>query len=248
MKNLLLANLCRLLRGMSIYITIFLLLALSTLIVTTEATFTGSRAYYGAGTLQHIIIGMSNMAYLMLALAIFVSGAAFTTRAIQNEIAFGISRTKIYFSHLALSLILSVIFIVAFVAWAVILATILRGFGYVPQGFWFEKIGILSIQILLLLALNALATFLIFTIKRTSIVMGVYFAILIVPSLLIEMLSFFNEEIVRLRTFDIAFNLRLAAQLSTLDSSQIIQILGLGIGAIVVTTVVGVTWFKWVDI
>jgi|GEM_PF-5098023 len=248
MKNLLRANLCRLLRGMSIYITIFVLLALSTLIVTTEATLTGSRAYYGAGTLQHIIIGMSNMVYLMLALAIFVSGAAFTTRAIQNEIAYGISRTKIYFSHLVLSLILSVIFIVAFVAWAVILATILRGFGYAPQGFWFEKIGILSIQILLLLALNALATFLIFTIKRTSIVMGVYFAILIVPSLLIEMFSFFNEEITRLRTFDIAFNLRLAAQLPALDSSQIIQIFGLGIGAIVVTTVIGVTWFKWVDI
>lgn len=248
MNNLLRANLIRVFSGLSIYITICILLAVSTLIVLTTTASAVGNAFYGAETIQVIFNGMSNMVYLVLALAIFVSGAMFTSRAVENELAFGLSRAKIYFSHLILSSALCVVLVVLFIAWAVILGTILRGFGTVPQGFWAEKFAILGLQMLLLLAINALATFLVFTTRRTSVTIGAFFALILVPRFLTEMFAVFNVAFLRLRDFDIIHNLILAAQLSALNAEQIMQVFFLGVGIIVFTTSVGIVLFQWADI
>jgi len=243
MRNLLIGNLSRLFSKMGIYVTMLILLALSTLIVTTEATMGISRAYYGAETLRHIIIGMSNMVYLMLPLAILVLGEIFTNSTLEKDLTSRFSRTKIYLSHLVLSSAIGIIFTLAFIAWAVILSTSLRGFGDMPQNFLLENLSILGVQIILLLALNALATFLVFTFRRTSIVVGMYFALLIAPSV-IEMLSIFGTEFVNIRAFDIGHSIVLTAQLPALHLSQIIQILSLGVGVVVFTTFFGIILFK----
>lgn len=243
MRKLFIADLYRLFRGIGIYITLFILFALSTLIVTARTTDAVGNAYYGAETIQVILNGMSNMIHLMLVLAIFVSGSMFANGILEKKLATRISRTKIYLSSLALSSTLGVIFIVGFIAWAVILGTALRGFGSISQGFWFERISILGVQMILLLALNALATFLVFTFKRTKIVIGMFFALLIAPRM-VEAFSVLSAEPVQTRAFDIVHNIVLAAQLPTLYSYQIIQALTLGVGVIVLTTFVGIVCFK----
>jgi len=199
-------------------------------------------AHYGAETVQVILNGMSNMIHLMLALAIFVSGAMFADGTLERQ-ASGVSRTKIYLSNLAISSSIGVIFILAFIAWAVILGTVLRGFGSIPQGFWAEKISILGVQMILLLALNALATLLVVAIRRTKIVVGVFFALLIAPRM-IEVFSVFSAEPAQIRRFDIVHNIVIMAQLPALHLSQILQALILGVWVIALTTFVGIQLFN----
>ncbi|MCL2203473.1 MAG: hypothetical protein FWB88_06005 [Defluviitaleaceae bacterium] len=232
MRDLLIKSLGRLFSTMGIYVTMFVLFMVSTLIVTTEASVGISRAYTGAETLRHILIGMSNMVYLKLPLAILVSGAMFADSTFQKELTSKFSRTKIYLSHLVLSSALGIIFTVTFTVWSVALSTSLRGLGSISQGFWLEMFSIFGVQIIILLALSALATFLVYAFKRTSIVVGMYFALLIAPRLM------------NMRELDIAYNMVLTAQVPTLYLYQIFQILSLGAGIIVFTTLFGIMLFK----
>ena len=140
MKLLVRANAGRVFRGLGVYVTLILIFAFSTIIAlgATGGAAVGV-AHYGSDTIQVIFNGFSNFIHLPLAIAIFVSGALFTYGAIANELAFGLSRAKIYFSHLLLGSVLCVVLVFVFIAWSVILGTVINGFGSVPQGFWLKK-------------------------------------------------------------------------------------------------------------
>jgi hypothetical protein len=87
---------------------------------------------------------------------------------------------------------------------------------------------------------------LIFTTKRTSVTIGAYFAFLIVPHFLVEMFAVFSPQIMRLRAFDIVFNIVQMAQMP--EPYRIFQATALGAGAIVLATSVGIILFEWRDI
>ena len=246
MRYIIRANVCRVFQGLGIYVTLVLLLLFSTFIALGATPI--AVANYGSETLQTIIIGFSNLIYVPLALAIFVSGALFTYGAIANELAFGLSRAKIYISHLLLGSVLCVLLVLVFISWSVILGSVLNGFGNMPQGFWLEKIGNLGVMLLHLLALSSLATFLVFTSKRTSITIGAFFAYLIVPRLLVEMSSLINPYFSRFRAFDLVYSIVLVAQMPYLEASQIYQAVAVAIGTIVITTCIGIILFEFRDV
>ena len=248
MKILIRANARRVFQGMGIYVTIIIMLAFSAIIAFGMTSPAIAVAHYGSETIQVIFVGFSNYIFVPLAAAIFVSGALFTYGAIVNELAYGISRAKIYFSHLLLSSVLCVVLVLVSIACSVLLGTAINGFGSVQQGFWLEKASIFAVLLLLLLALNALATFLVFTTRRTSRTIGAFFAYMIVPRLLVEASAFLNEDLLRFRYFDLPYNIVLMAHLPYLDVSQINVAVALGIGTIVLTTCAGIVLFELRDV
>ena len=248
MKHLIRANTCRVFRGLGIYVTIILIFSMSSYIaLANTAPFFGI-VNYGPDTIQVIFNGFSNFVHLPLALAIFVSGALFTYGAIANELAFGLSRAKIYFSHLMLGSALCIVLVLVFILWSVFLGSIINGFGNMPLGFWLEKTGILGVMLIHLLALSSLATFLVFTLKRTSITIGAFFAYLIVPRLLVEMSSVINPNFLRFRAFDLVYSIVLMAQMPYLEAAQVHQAIAVAMGIIVLTTCIGIILFEFRDV
>jgi hypothetical protein len=62
------------------------------------------------------------------------------------------------------------------------------------------------------------------------------------------MFAVFSPQIMRLRAFDIAFNIGQMAQMPALEPYRIFQATTLGAGAIVLATSFGIILFEWRDI
>ena len=93
-----------------------------------------------------------------------------------------------------------------------------------------------------------MATFLVFTSKRTSITIGAFFAYLIVPRLLVEMSSIINPDFSRFRALDLGYSIVLMAQMPHLEAALVHQAIAVAIGTIVVTTCAGIILFEFRDI
>lgn len=251
MKNLMRASLYSVFSAKGIYITMSVLLFFAVLLGIFPDAFNmrGFSPYSGISTFHFVLLGIGNLIILVLVTAIHVSSKLFDDhRNVANLLAFGISKVKIYFSHLAVSMAISAVFMLIFMIIPVTLATVLRGLGDVELNFVLGKISVFLLNMLLLLALNSLATSLIFILKRTSRVIGAYFAIVLFPGLVFELFSFANPGISRLRSFNIESNLILLVRLPHLTSHYIIQSVSLGVGVIVLTTIIGIVLFELSDI
>jgi hypothetical protein len=127
----------------------------------------------------------------------------------------------------------------------IIIATIRHGFGG-----RFDLTFILSIlkpflaQLLMVLAVTSIGMFLVFTTKRTAAVNGFYLAFLMVPLILIIMLSAINESFLDLMDYELTMNMRSLANFSALSTGDICKSIFIGIGYILVSTIVGVTLFR----
>ena len=203
----------------------------------------------GVRIAQVFLSNIDNMIFFILPLAILVASPMFSHGTVKNNISIGMSRTKLYLSQLGLSSILCVVLVLSYIAAGIVLATIIRGFGGpAPDGFWLNIVQTYLAQMVMLLALNAFATFLVFATKRTAIVNGAYIAFCYVPSLIIYFLAMRNQEFLRLLEFDIPFNMILLGHMASIETSQIIQALALGAGMFAVSTTTGIALFSRAEI
>ena len=209
MINLMRADMYRILRGKGIYICFAIMLAVilltvyvmriaPTMGVSGEVVIEGfefeDRALQdnymsGASSATMAIGAMNNMIYIFLPLLIIVSMAAFSSRAVKNELTVGIGRVKFYLSKLFLGSILSFVFMALYLVLSVALAATVDGMGYWGSGFFTEIMQAFGLQILLLLGFVSMGVFFGFLTRRTSATIGLYIALALVPSIIISILS-----------------------------------------------------------
>jgi len=199
-----------------------------------------------AATIPGILaISMENFSFFLLPIIIIVAGTIFSNGTVKNDISWGTSRTKLYFSKLILGVLLSIVMLIFYVGSSMIMAAIVGGFGSpVPDGHWIGLLQIYSAQLVLLIALVSIGVFLAFTTKRTAAVNGAYIAFCLVPPLLISLLAIANENIVRLFEYDLLSNIMGLANLPSMGTAEILRALSVGVFWLVVSTVAGVALFK----
>jgi len=270
MFRLIRADIYRILRGKALYITLIVLLAVVALIVGAAQTggavgmqFTPEQAEevvsaisdvampgVSAANIPEILaISMENFTFFLLPVVVIVAGAIFTHGTVKNDISWGTSRTKLYFSKLILSVGLCILMLIFYVGSSMLVAAVIGGFGGpVPTGHWIGLLQIFSAQLVLLVALVAVGVFLAFTTKRTAAVNGAYIAFCLVPPLAITLLAAANSSLIRLMDFDMLSNVMALANLPSMETSEMLRALGIGAFWLISSTVAGVALFRRAEI
>jgi len=270
MLKIIRADIYRILRGKALYITLAVLLATGALLVgtwssaqaggitvTPEAAAEASNIVAimeeagatGVSIPQALAISMENFTFFLLSIIIIVAGAMFSHNTVKNDIAWGVSRTKLYFSKLLLTVFICILMLLFYVGTCMLMATIWNGFGGpAPAGHWVGLLQIFAAQLVLLIALVAFGVFLAFTTKRTAAVNGLFIAFCLVPPLVISLLMLGNPNLSRLMDFDMLTNIMRLAHLPSMENREILRALGLGMFYLVASTTAGVALFRRTEI
>lgn len=262
--NIIRADIYRIVRGKGLYITLALLLGLVTLVVASSTSNTvgiqmgelekslgieEESVYTGLNAVAVLCANMDNFVWCMLPLLIFVAAPMFSNGAVKNTLSCGMSRVRLYFSKFALSAALSAGAMILYLAYGMLLGTILRGFGGPPpDGYWLTLLKTCASQLLLLLALNAVGIFLVFTTKRTAMVISIYITICLVPLIIIMILSENNPNLIWLYDYDLLGNIKKFGFINVLEAADLIKGYALGAFYLVVSTVAGLMLFKRAEI
>jgi ABC-type transport system involved in multi-copper enzyme maturation permease subunit len=265
MMNIIKADIYRIVRGKAIYITFAVLLALNILVVATMNQGTigaamgeldGSLGYDhesfrfdGINIAEVLYTSTDNTAYFLLPIFILVASHMFTHGTVKNSLSRGISRTKLYISKLLLSSCLTLLMLIFYIASGIVIATILRGYGGTPpDGYWLHIIKVCSAQFAMLLALNCVGIFLIFSTKRTAIVNSVYIAFCLVPAIVVMSLINVNPDFIKIYDFDLLGNMRKLGFINALETADFVKAFATAAFYIAAPTLAGIALFKRAEI
>ena len=268
MINLMKADIYRILRGKGIYITftVMLLVIILTVYVMRSAPIAGvspevviegmefedrqlAQSYMtGAISAQMAINAMNNLAYFFLPLLVIVATATFSSKAVKNELTIGISRTKFYFSKWLLTAILSVVFMVLYLALSVVFAATVDGMGNWGDGFFTEILQAFGLQTILTLGFVSMGVFFGFVTRRSSAVIGLYIALTLVPSMIIYIIMGAFPRAIEAFQYELFGLYFYFAQPSNMTGFEIGRSVIVGVAYIVVSTVAGLVLFKRAEI
>ena len=262
MSNMIRADIYAIIRGKALYVTFGLIFLLHVLLIATQSPGVVIVGVAGDFGLEAPEVGfdgirsasllytqMHTMAFFLLALIILTATPIFTNQTVKNDIAWGISRTKLYLSKLIIAASLCILMVVFYIGVGMGFATLLHGWGgTTPDGFWLSLFQTVGAQLLLLISMTCIGVFLIFTSKRTAIVNGAYIAFCLIPAMILTFLASQSFNVARLLELDIMSGINRLGFLSQLETGSIFTILGVGVVYIVVTTVFGIILFKKAEI
>ena len=261
MMNMIRADLYYLTRGKGIYITSAIIVALNILMIfilaptltpDSSAIINGVQIPYMGRTIDGITsipllyMTTSQTNILLMVFVLLAVSPMFHNGTVKNDLAWGVSRTKLYASKLAVSLILCSMMVGLYVMSGFLLATIANGFGGpVPEGLFLTAFQSLGAQLWMFFALTAILVFLIFVTKREGVVIVAFIFGGIVPQMLLFLM---NEIGVRIPTwlfyFDIGSGINRLGVLELLETRSIILILTAGAVYFLATTIGGIVWFR----
>ena len=264
MINIIRADIYRILRGKALYITSVILMALNVMVIGTMTVGginfgntwddLGIVAPYlgfdGLGSAALLYTRMDNMIFFLLPLVYMTAMPLFNDSTIKNDIACGVSRTKIYMSKLTLSAVLCILLVVFYMGTGMLLATVLRGFGGpAPAGYWLSLFQTLGAQLFVMLAVTCFTVFLIFTTRCGAVVNSVFVAYFLVPPMIIiTLMNAVSPRFVRLFDFVLTFSINRLGFFDQLSAGDILTALGVGAAHILACTVGGIALFMRAEI
>ena len=261
MMNMIRADLYYLTRGKGIYITMAIVIALAALLVLILApavpyggnVMINNAAIPYIGTvidgvtsipLLYMTISQTNI--LLMVFVLLTVAPLFSNGTVKNDLAWGISRTKLYFSKLMVSLIVCVMMVVVYMVSGFMFATIRNGFGGpTPSGLWLTMLQTLGAQLWMFFALTSMLVFLVFVTKREGVVIVAFIFGSIIP----QMLFFISNELGLtipdwLLYYDVISGINRLGVLEMLETRSIIIILVTGLIYFLATTIGGIAWFR----
>jgi ABC-2 type transport system permease protein len=192
---------------------------------------------------------VDNMGFILLALGIFIAAADFTSGTVKNVLSSGASRMKYYFSKLILAGVFTVVMYSLYIALTVILATLFLGFGGTFNGAWLlDVVRPFLGQLWMLLAISGFVVAVTFITKKTAAVIGIYFAVLFAPRMVLMMMAMIDSRFTDLFRFDFWENTNNFAQFQYLSTGDITRSLMVGLVMFAVSTILGVTLFRKAEI
>lgn len=258
MLNIIRADLYRLIRGKCIYITFILFIAFTclqtafpgevTIGISTEllkeavklpGEVSGSLAPFEVMTYSENII------FFMLSIIFVLTATDFSSGAIKNILANGVSRIKLYASKLILASLFCIIMFTSGIVASILVATVLNGFGGIITGGYLLSVWKpFAVQLLLLIASVGIGTAIIFISKKGSVLNALYIAFFLVPTLIILLLMNISGIFEDLMKYDFITNLKLLPNINLIAASDIVRALLVGIAYIAASTVLGIRIFK----
>ncbi|MCL2354029.1 MAG: ABC transporter permease [Defluviitaleaceae bacterium] len=264
--NLIKADIYKILKGKAMWVVFAIMLANVGMIVLTDAAIMGVMiegevaAPVGvelvqgvtgvASATQLLFSQMNNMPFFVLGAVMIVSAPIFANGTVKNDIARGISRTKIYVSKVLIASGLALLLWLAKMALGISIYGIANGFaGELPVGFWTNLAFTSASQLFILLAVVCFTTFLMFTLKRSGMVIGIFMAVFLLPMSLISLLNFFNPDLATIMAnFDLITSLGRLGFINQLDTWEVMTVLGGGAAFMVISTIVGLASFRKAEI
>lgn len=256
MLNIMKADLYRIFRSKGVYITTILFLAFVILQVAASSIgrigvstdimpmpdifkLTGRAAAF---VTMNIV---DNYLYFILPFIIFIAAVDFSSGAVKNVLATGMSRVELYFSKLILSFVFAFMLLILNIVVSIITATIINGFG---GDFNIEFIrSILKVflpQVFLVFAVVSMGIFLVFVTKKTAAVNGFYIAFCMVPMLLVFILSTRWADAFKMLDYELITNMRLMGSIGGATTTEMVRAYILSAVYITVSTVGGLMIFK----
>jgi len=251
MLNLIKADLYRITKGKTLWITLGIVV-----LYTVILGVTGSSGSIGVGERPaEIEIMLSGSAlqraammngdilfYSFLPIIIIVSASDFTTSTVKNVLSTGISRTKYYFSKFILALVLSSILILIYVTIPSIAGTLRYGYGNALS--LSQYLDILSIQLPIYIAVISIGIFISISCRKTAHLNAIYISGFIAFPLILMILESINSKLHFLSKYDLVSKLRISAISEIVSKNDILSAITFSLCVIIVTTVSGITLFR----
>jgi len=265
MFNMIKADLQRILRGKGIWITLALFLIMTamntavlyaniegqqmggiTITVGEMQDRTLDDTEIIGGNIPALMMGNAEVVLVFsLPLIIFIAATDFGSGTVKNVLASGASRLKYYTSKLILCWLLTLLLYLAHLMIPTTVITLANGFG---DGFAYGTFGAFGGQILFVLAITALGTFITFTTKKSAAVIGFYLGLLFLPPIIVALLSEINDRFINLIRYDLVYNFIGFANYTAHPTAYVIRAIAIGFGVMVVSTIAGIMLFKKAEI
>ncbi|MCL1787042.1 MAG: hypothetical protein FWG38_03575 [Defluviitaleaceae bacterium] len=254
MMNIIRADIFRLWRGKQI-LGVFALAALASAVLVVVSSVTGSGpGAANSDTPQLVLTGATSpdmlnsfiWLFLMITVPVFtiVTGPIFTDGAVKNEVAWGISRTKLYVSRMIVCAVLCVLLLLTYKGVGMGMATILEGFGYAPPGYWSNLLLSLTAQSFIMVAACMFGILLVFTVKNPFVVVELYAGVIIFPAIVAMILGGANIDISQIMYFDLTTNLVLFGDIGSMATRNILLALATGAAWFIIPTIIGLAKFQ----
>jgi len=265
MKNIINADVYRIVRGKGLYITFGVLIALILLIIGADAMvrdmadsdfFAGMFIPATPEGLPHsftMLFGSAgNNIFIILPLVVIAAAPMFSSGAVKNDIAAGLPRTKLYVSKLIICAVLCVLMQLFYMVVGVLMFLGFGGgVGTMPDGFWLEVLQSYGAQLFMFLAVMCIGVFFVFTTKRSGVVIGAYIAFFLVPDLIITIFIFVDYDLaVTISRFDLSTSFaRLGMGFTgSLETHEIVTTFAIGAGFMLAACIGGIALFKRAEI
>ena len=269
MLKLMRADIYRIIRGKTLYVTFAVLLIFNFLLgVSWQMVYDGTAEVHESADVSAattaivsetgvtgiqmpglLASSMESFVFFLLPIIVITAAAIFSDNTVKNDLAWGVSRTKLYLAKLLVASALGLLMLLLYMGTGMLIGTLAGGFGGpAPAGHWVNLLQVLSAQLFMLIAVTAFGVFLVFTTKRTAAVNGVYIAFILVPSLIIQLLMMSNPNFSRLLDFDLPTNINRLANLRWLETYEILRALGIGAFYLLASTIGGIALFRKAEI
>lgn len=208
------ADFYRLFRSKGFWITEFILFALMLMGATIGATGhlmavdttppeTPTHGWDGVQALINASSNGSNLVFLCIVLTCLVLGVDLIGKLYKNSLTVGVSRTEFFLAKSFVLASIALLQLIASLVIAFIPATILNGFGTMPDGFIGNLLITISLQFLCLLAWLSIVSFILYlTHSYLAVFIGYLISSIILST---PMLLFPDIEILRYLILDFAY-------------------------------------------
>ncbi|MFM9319597.1 ABC transporter permease [Streptococcus sp. ST16] len=241
------ADFYRLFRSKGFWITEFILFALMLMgatigatghlmsVNTTPETEFPTKGWDGVQALINASSNGSNFVFLCIILACLVLGVDLIGKLYKNSLTVGVSRTEFFLAKTFVLASIALLQLIASLVIAFIPATILNGFGTMPDGFIGNLLITISLQFLCLLAWISIVSFILYV---SHSYLAVFIGYLVSSILLsMPMLIFPNIKILPYLSLQFAYAM-------TANSESICYTLIVSLAVIVIFNIGGLTVFK----
>jgi ABC-type transport system involved in multi-copper enzyme maturation permease subunit len=257
------ADLYRLFRGKTLYISFILFMLLVVLQVLSGENMTGfsvsvnnvtappqtevpAMALTASSVPFLVMRQFSGLVLIALPLIYTVSATEFNSGAIQNALASGLSRPGIYFSKLFLSFALIEVFYIVALVVGIVIGILMGGVGEVSEELVFSFLRAFGTQSLMALTVASVGTAIIFITRKGAALNGVYLLLFLGGAIVLTSVSITTG--VDYLSYDFLTNTGLAATFDQLNSEQVIKMFTTIAVYLALSTVLGLAFFRRVAI
>ena len=258
MLNILRSDLYRLIRGKCIYITFLIYLVFTGVQIAFPGEVTigfSPEIVPGVENLADKVTGISapfiamtytdNIIYFMLAILFALTAADFTSGAVKNTLAGGISRTSYYFSKLLLALFLCTLMFIGGILVSVLISTAMHGWGgAIPKDYLLSVLRPFGAQLLLLAAAVSVGTAVVFITKNGASSIALYLFFFLGLTMIAFLLGQISDDMKVLMNYDFIVNLKMLASVNVIPAGDTVRALSLGVACIAASIILGMFSFR----
>ena len=202
---------------------------------TTPETEFPTKGWDGVQALINASSNGSNLVFLCIVLACLVLGVDLIGKLYKNNLTVGVSRTEFFLAKTFVLASIAFLQLIVSLVIAFIPATILNGFGTMPDGFIGNLLITISLQFLCLLAWLSIVSFILYVSHSYLAVFIGYLVSSIILS--VPMLIFPDIELLRYFILDFAYAM-------TTNSQSILYTITVCVVVILIFSLSGLTIFK----